>query len=479
MTAGPEIQRMSIIKRVELIWDHFAKFHNKWVEEINGMRFIKILNWMTDLKTFDEGIEIFFYILNSAYLRGRNKYVLDELSLDKNLKVKRLYKVSDDIGKHGMLDIVFLRDFLSTLSSCILDLLDFKGDFIIDFAYGKCAQCKKLNTSRTWCQTCDPELISEGWTSGNNGVDYCIKNFQRKATSFRDIIEWIPFNSLKNIKKVGKGGVGTIFSVTWLDGAPEIQGSVLIYYMRTRNKSCIIALKSLHDSNILIFLQEFKNHMECKLKGNLHEFLEHNFRILTWQDKLKQLVFISYDLAKIHKANYIHRDLHSGNILLNKNLDDEIYSYITDLGFSRKTDWKDLENSDLFGVLPCIAPEILKTNQYTQAAVIYGFGVILWEMATGKRPFDNISRDILYFNKICDGLQLEFPFETPDCYVTMAKKYFEINEKFLYSDKINKQSEIINIGNSHEINKQSETNLSQFSNFTNFANENCETIKNS
>ncbi|CAG8803261.1 15170_t:CDS:1, partial [Gigaspora rosea] len=27
--------------------------------------------------------------------------------------------------------------------------------------------------------------------------------------------------------------------------------------------------------------------------------------------------------------------------------------------------------------------------------------------------------------------------------------------------------------NSHEINKQSETNLSQFSNFTNFVNENC------
>ncbi|RIB07509.1 hypothetical protein C2G38_2214218 [Gigaspora rosea] len=225
-----------------------------------------------------------FYILDSVYLRGRNKHVLDELSLDKNLEIN-------------------------------------------------------------------------GWTNGDEDVDYCIKNFQRKATSFRDVIEWISFNSLKNIKKVGKG-----------DGAPEIQGSMITGYKRTRNKSCIIALKS---SNILISLQEFKNHMECKLKGiGLKMYgLTRNTEI----NEYYMNAYISCDLAKIHNANYIHRDLHSGNILLNKNLDDEIYSYITDLGLSRKTDWKDLENSDLFGVLPYIAPEVLKTNQCTQAAVIYGF----------------------------------------------------------------------------------------------------------
>src|SRR5260363_117729 len=73
-------------------------------------------------------------------------------------------------------------------------------------------------------------------------------------------------------------------------------------------------------------------------RGNLHDFLIKNFRELVWQNKLKQLENISYDLSRIHKTGLIHDDFHSGNILLNQNIDGSIISYITDLGLSRKPD---------------------------------------------------------------------------------------------------------------------------------------------
>jgi hypothetical protein len=83
---------------------------------------------------------------------------------------------------------------------------------------GKCANCKRNNTSPAWCQTCDPQKTAQGWESENKSIDNCIKEFQLKATKYEDVIEWIPFNKLVNIQMIGKGGFGSVFSATWLDG---------------------------------------------------------------------------------------------------------------------------------------------------------------------------------------------------------------------------------------------------------------------
>jgi serine/threonine protein kinase len=39
------------------------------------------------------------------------------------------------------------------------------------------------------------------------------------------------------------------------------------------------------------------------------------------------------------------------------------------------------------GLLPYVAPEILKGKLYTQAADIYSFGMIMYFVGTGKQPF--------------------------------------------------------------------------------------------
>src|ERR1043165_9916934 len=119
---------------------------------------------------------------------------------------------------------------------------------------------------------------------------------------------------------------------------------------------------------------------------------------------LKLLYDISKDLNNIHYAGYVHADFHSGNILQDKSISKNMQSYISDLGLSKKENEND-SNSNIYGVIPYVAPEVLSDKKLTQAADIYGFGVIMSEMSTGQRPFDGHEFNIGLAIKICEGLR--------------------------------------------------------------------------
>ncbi|GBC06993.1 hypothetical protein RclHR1_00720002 [Rhizophagus clarus] len=56
--------------------------------------------------------------------------------------------------------------------------------------------------------------------------------------------------------------------------------------------------------------------MQYASGGDLHNWLQKKFAEIKWnKDKLIILWQISEGLETIHKAKYIHRDFHSGNIL--------------------------------------------------------------------------------------------------------------------------------------------------------------------
>ncbi|CAG8832995.1 12582_t:CDS:2, partial [Gigaspora margarita] len=73
-------------------------------------------------------------------------------------------------------------------------------------------------------------------------------------------------------------------------------------------------------------------------KGDLRHYLSKNFAALNWKQKLKILHFIISDLASIHKKEYIHKDLHSGNILLFSDSAGDVETHIYDFGLSEKAD---------------------------------------------------------------------------------------------------------------------------------------------
>ena len=84
-----------------------------------------------------------------------------------------------------------------------------------------------------------------------------------------------------------------------------------------------------------------------------------------WNNEMASLKYIIGGLIKIHEKNMVHRDFHIGNILL----DSGIGSYISDMGLCGEVG--NIDPTKIYGVMPYVAPEVLRGNPYTQAADIY------------------------------------------------------------------------------------------------------------
>src|SRR5436305_6737415 len=83
-----------------------------------------------------------------------------------------------------------------------------------------------------------------------------------------------------------------------------------------------------------------------------------NFNNILWKEKIFILWKSALDLKYLHNLGYVHKDFHSGNILK-----DSLF-YISDFGLSRPVNEQD-SNNRIYGVLPCIAPEVLNGQLYT------------------------------------------------------------------------------------------------------------------
>jgi len=132
---------------------------------------------------------------------------------------------------------------------------------------------------------------------------------------------------------------------------------------------------------------------------------------------------ITYGLIHIHKNELMHRDLHIGNILKLK-----YKTFITDMGLCKPAD-STLENtkSKIYGVLPYIAPEVLRGQNYTKASDIYSFGIIMYEVISGLPPYHDISHDNNLAIKICQGLRPRFNIKVPQLIVHLIKRCLDAN----------------------------------------------------
>src|SRR5215203_4764340 len=124
---------------------------------------------------------------------------------------------------------------------------------------------------------------------------------------------------------------------------------------------------------------------------------------------------------KIHEEDYVHHDLHSGNIFLY----DIKYSFIGDLGLCQQiVDKKDNPNK-IFGVIPYLAPEVLSRKPYTKESDVYSFGMIMWEYTTGKKPFHDREHNHLLISDILNGIRPQVTDDTPEFYAELMKKCWD------------------------------------------------------
>src|SRR6266498_2019639 len=156
--------------------------------------------------------------------------------------------------------------------------------------------------------------------------------------------------------------------------------------------------------------------------GSLKDYMKKIFYNIKWIEKLKILKCILAGLNHLHNQKIIHRDFHSGNILYENEWD----IVISDLGIS-KSSISSIDNDDdeIYGVISYMAPEILQGKDYTTASDIYSFGMIMWELITGRMPFWDQNNDPELIIKIYKDFRPPIIKSAPKGYVELMQQCWD------------------------------------------------------
>ncbi|GBB87505.1 hypothetical protein RclHR1_00140009 [Rhizophagus clarus] len=324
-----------------------------------------------------------------------------------------------------------------------------------------CNKCNRPKRSFFGCNYCYFQQNFKNWNSGNQEVNELIHKVQLKAENWKEVLEWIEYDRFENIEYMATGGFGIVFKAIWKDGymcndsvrvgETEVALKCLHYSQNItaqflKEVELNISVKSLFSCVVRCFgitkdpeTNNFMMVMELK-KGSLRQHLNNHCISLNWKQKLRNLQGIALGLKYIHDSGLIHRDLHVGNILSNFN----DLAYITDLGLCQPANINTSHdnNKEIYGVLPYIAPEVLRGEEYTQASDIYGFGIIAYEICTGLPPYHDISHDEFLAMKICQGLRPKCNYKIPQLIFDMINQCWDANP--LKRPKANELSDSLN-----------------------------------
>ncbi|GBB88066.1 hypothetical protein RclHR1_01460016 [Rhizophagus clarus] len=261
-------------------------------------------------------------------------------------------------------------------------------------------------------------FIFENKTETKDWIEYAIK---------KEYIKYHEYKYFSDIQEIGAGGFGKVYRVKWKNSEHYLALKVFKDPDNVSIREIVREFKSQrdvhHHNNIIrlhgITKSENQNNqmetyslvMEYADGGNLRSYLKEHFDNLTWNEKLNMALQLACAILCLHDEGIVHRDLHSGNVLVHQNI-----IKLADFGLSRRIEETSKTHSGSFGVVPYIDPKKFNTK-YTldKMSDIYSLGVLLWEISSGQPPFKDESFDFLHV-RISNGLREVPVSNTPDDY---------------------------------------------------------------
>ena len=217
-------------------------------------------------------------------------------------------------------------------------------------------------------------------------------------------------NHYKIQNPLGKGGMGEVFIAEDTKLARRVALKILPPEMASdptrlnRFESEAKAIAALNHPNIVTIysVEETENFhfltMELVIGQTLAQAIpQDGFAI---KELLTIAVGIAEALSAAHDKGIVHRDLKPANIMLGEEVQSESSGFWTRKVLSRSDNDQDSSRMEtqaktgeglVVGTVPYMSPEQLRGAAIDHRSDIFSFGIILYQMATGKRPFSEES----------------------------------------------------------------------------------------
>ncbi|KAD7478273.1 hypothetical protein E3N88_01409 [Mikania micrantha] len=137
---------------------------------------------------------------------------------------------------------------------------------------------------------------------------------------------------------------------------------------------------------------------EYAFKGSLGDYLVSSDKTtfsLSWAQRIQICLDIANGINYLHndmvgKPRIIHRDIKSDNILLDENLNAKLADFGLSKAHPMNQQLSSIYSKNIAGTTLYMDPEYSTTGKYKRESDIYSFGVVLFEVLSGRVAYDSI-----------------------------------------------------------------------------------------
>lgn len=141
--------------------------------------------------------------------------------------------------------------------------------------------------------------------------------------------------------------------------------------------------------------------------GSVYDYLHKHKGAFKLPSLLKVAIDVSKGMNYLHQNNIIHRDLKAANLLMDEN---EVVK-VADFGVARVKSQSGVMTAET-GTYRWMAPEVIEHNPYDHKADVFSFGILLWELLTGKLPYEYLTPLQAAVGVVQKGLRPTIPKNT-------------------------------------------------------------------